>query len=117
MTGIYLITNTHNGKSYVGQSSDITRRWKQHTQSLPAEPPVSLIQCAFYKYGLRQQVSQPGEYQGFVFEILEECRREDLNERELHWIGKLEPQYNVALSPANPDIRPLKEKTKTRHIV
>lgn len=30
MTGIYKITNNLNGKSYIGQSIDIKRRWKQH---------------------------------------------------------------------------------------
>ncbi|WP_366140436.1 GIY-YIG nuclease family protein, partial [uncultured Fibrobacter sp.] len=32
--GIYKITNLVNGKSYIGQSINISSRWKQHTQSL-----------------------------------------------------------------------------------
>lgn len=30
MTGIYKITNTINGKIYVGQAVDIKRRWQEH---------------------------------------------------------------------------------------
>lgn len=77
--GIYKITNMVNGKSYIGQSINISNRWKQHTQSLDkiknidAENP---LRRAFCKYGLTQQVSQPGVYGNFKFEILLECDRE-----------------------------------------
>ena len=38
-TGIYKITNTLNGKCYVGQASDLGSRWKQHIKrGLGAEP-------------------------------------------------------------------------------
>lgn len=30
MIGIYKITNKKTGKSYIGQSNDITRRFKEH---------------------------------------------------------------------------------------
>ena len=33
MTGIYLITNLINNKVYVGQSTDIERRWSEHLRS------------------------------------------------------------------------------------
>lgn len=34
MTGIYCIENTANGKKYIGQASDIEKRWTQHKQKL-----------------------------------------------------------------------------------
>ena len=33
MTGIYLIRNKINGKVYIGQSTDIHRRWMEHLRS------------------------------------------------------------------------------------
>ena len=34
MIGIYKITNTKNEKSYIGQSTNIEERWKQHKQAI-----------------------------------------------------------------------------------
>ena len=34
MIGIYKITNTKNEKVYIGQSTNIEERWKQHKYSL-----------------------------------------------------------------------------------
>ena len=34
MQGIYKITNTENGQVYIGRSTDIENRWKQHQEAL-----------------------------------------------------------------------------------
>lgn len=34
LTGIYKITNLDNGKMYVGQATDIYRRWDEHKRAL-----------------------------------------------------------------------------------
>lgn len=78
--GIYRITNKTNGKSYVGQSTNIERRWSQHRNA----DLDSAIKRAFIKDGL----------ENFSFEILEECHKEDLNDRELYFIEKLNTCYS-----------------------
>lgn len=82
MTGIYLIKNLVNGKKYIGQSVDIQRRKKEH-KYICSESNQSLKR-AYNKYG----------YDNFSFEVLEECDKSLLDEREIFWIEKLKPEYN-----------------------
>ena len=81
MVGIYQIKNMVNGKTYVGQSNDISRRWDQHLSASEwerySEKP---LYKAFLKYGI----------ENFEFSILEECPLEQLNEKEIYWIKKLD---------------------------
>ena len=95
-----------NGKSYIGQSINISNRWKQHTQSLDKIKNLNEenpLRRAFCKYGLNQQVSQPGVYGNFKFEILLECDRECLTENEYAKIDELQPEYNRMMCPPSPD--------------
>ena len=86
MIGIYKITNLINGKSYIGQSVQIERRWKEHL--IPSAN--SLIAQSIKKYGK----------ENFNFEILEECQQKELNQKERYWIqyfNTIKPNgYNVA---------------------
>ena len=79
MIGIYKYTNLINGKVYIGQSDNINQRRKAHRNS-PFNPNSSTYNCVFYrairKYGL----------ENFKFEIIEECSKDKLNERERYWI-------------------------------
>lgn len=72
MIGIYKITNKVNGKIYIGQSVDIQRRWSAHKRCSKDYP----LYRDFKKYGL----------DNFTFEILLECSREELNEKEEFFI-------------------------------
>lgn len=76
-TGIYKITNIENGMSYVGQAADIADRWRQHIKrGLGAEPPTrNKLYPAMLAIGV----------ENFTFEIIEECSRAELNEREDFW--------------------------------
>lgn len=104
--GIYKITNLVNNKCYIGQSINISSRWKQHTQSLDKiENPdgENPLRRAFLKYGLTQQVSQPGVYGNFKFEVLLECDRDDLTKNEYAKIEELQPEYNRMMCPPSAD--------------
>lgn len=72
MIGIYKITNKINGKCYIGQSINIEQRLKNHKSSKVDKP----LYRAFKKYGI----------ENFTFEILEQCKREELNEKEIKYI-------------------------------
>jgi group I intron endonuclease len=91
VTGIYRISNRENGKCYIGQSVSIIKRWAHHRGALNAgSHPNYRLQNSWNKHGEGQ----------FVFEILEECPREDLNSIEQKWIEETksyDPQfgYNI----------------------
>jgi hypothetical protein len=75
--GIYKITNIENGMCYIGQSVNISERWKQHTKrALGCEP---ITQNKLYPV-----MSALGP-ENFTWQIIEECPREKLNEREKYW--------------------------------
>lgn len=98
--GIYQILNTVSNKSYIGQSRNIKRRWRQHTRGLEKDKEIALnigsypLRSAFLKYSLRQVVSNPGKVGVFDFKVIEECQEASLLERERFWIEKLRPEYN-----------------------
>lgn len=75
--GIYCITNVVNGKSYVGQSVDIYRRFGRHKN--PKRNNHHAIGLAIHKYGV----------ENFVFAVIELCNRDLLNDRESHWVAEL----------------------------
>ena len=76
--GIYKITNLKNQMCYIGQSVDIAERWKQHIKrGLGAEPTT--------KNKLYPAMKEFGP-ENFSFELLEDCERAQLNEKERYWI-------------------------------
>ena len=77
-TGIYKITNLKTNDCYIGQSLDIYKRWCQHCKcGLGIDTPVgNKLYKAMFQYGL----------QNFTFELLEECSKETLNEKEKFFI-------------------------------
>lgn len=72
MIGIYKITNKINGKCYIGQSINIKERFYGHKSS----ENNKYLKNAFKKYGI----------DNFVFEVIEECKMEELNEKEIYYI-------------------------------
>ena len=76
-TGIYKITNLDNGMCYIGQAANIADRWKQHIKrGIGAETPTrNKLYPAMLAIGV----------ENFTFEIVEDCDRSKLNEREDYW--------------------------------
>jgi group I intron endonuclease len=72
--GIYKITNPK-GRIYIGQSLDIENRWKQYNR-LSCKKQIKLYN-SLNKY----------KPENHVFEIIEECNLEKLNEREIYWVN------------------------------
>lgn len=85
MIGIYKITNKLNNKSYIGQSNDIQRRFSEHCyKNTNSGIPLDI---AINKYGK----------DNFIFEVVEECKIEELNKKETFWIkyyNTVEKGYN-----------------------
>lgn len=77
--GIYKITNKINNKSYIGQSKDIYRRWREHIKNFKDVQNNQVIYLAIRKYGL----------ENFDFSIVEECALESLDEREIFLYRKI----------------------------
>lgn len=79
MIGIYKIVNMLNGHTYIGQSVDIQRRWRNE-RSRAFQPNSSeynsLLAQAFRKYGV----------DNFQFTVIEQCEVQQLDEREQYWI-------------------------------
>ena len=76
--GIYKITNLISNQAYIGQSVDIASRFKQHIKcGLGIDTPAS---NKLYKSMIEDGVWN------FSFELLEECPKDKLNERESFWI-------------------------------
>ena len=84
-SGIYMFTNKITGDIYVGQSIDISNRFKHYFNISYLKSKDGLrITRAILKYG----------YSNFSITILEYCDISDLLEREQYYF-KLEPQYNI----------------------
>jgi group I intron endonuclease len=73
MIGIYKITNPK-GRVYIGQSIYIERRLKEYSNVNKGKGQVRLYN-SIVKYGFSQH----------IFEVIEECTIEQLNERERYW--------------------------------
>lgn len=86
MIGIYCITNIKNGMRYVGQSRNIEKRFGEHLRD-----DIKL------KTRLGEAIREYGP-KNFALTILEECKIEELDEKERKWIKELNTfpkEYNM----------------------
>jgi len=78
MIGIYKITNTSNGKIYIGQSIDLSHRKSCHEYDLKNNRHKNAhLQRAYNK-----------EPNSFTFEVVCYCKEEELNDLEIFYIKK-----------------------------
>lgn len=89
MIGIYKITNKINNLSYIGQSTQIEQRFREHKKSYN-----------WYREKNKKLYKDILEYgiNNFSFEILEECSIEKLNNKEQYYIkyyNTYPDQYNM----------------------
>lgn len=79
ISGVYGIINLINKKIYIGSAVDIVdNRWPLHKKQLEKNIHYSkYLQNAWNKYGK----------ENFSFEIIEECKKENLLEREQYWLN------------------------------
>jgi len=79
MVGIYKIVSP-TGRVYIGQSLDVEKRVKQYQQGHNCESQTKLYN-SLAKYSFSEH----------IFEVVEECKVEELNIRERYW----QDLYNV----------------------
>ena len=76
--GIYKITNIQTNQAYIGQSTDVYTRWCSHCKAgLGIDAPVgNKLYKAMQEYGL----------QNFTFELISQCPKQELDEKEKYFI-------------------------------
>lgn len=76
-SGIYKITNTKNGKCYIGQTTNLKTRWQHHRANLRSNKHSNrYLQFAFNKYGEKY----------FKYEIICRCEESELDNAERYYI-------------------------------
>lgn len=85
-SGIYMLTNKITKEIYIGQSINLSNRFKNYLNLSYIKSKDSFkISKALIKYG----------YSNFSLIILEYCNKSDLHAREQYYFDKLNPQYNI----------------------
>ena len=90
-SGIYAIKNCVNGKLYIGSTKNFEKRYKHHLYNLSNNIHCNnKLQRSYIKYGAFNFKFQ-------ILEIVEDTT--ELFNRELYWINKEKPFYNILLVP------------------
>jgi len=87
-SGVYRLINKINGKSYIGSSLSLSKRFNNYyyLNSLVSQVKGSIIiYRALLKYG----------HENFSLDILEYCESNMLRKREQYYINVLKPEYNI----------------------
>lgn len=85
-SGIYEIINLANGKSYVGSTVNLDKRYTEHFGALSKNKHTnSKLQNSYNKYGKNN----------FIFEVLLYCDKDELLEYEDYFIREFKPELNL----------------------
>jgi group I intron endonuclease len=107
-SGIYRLTNSITGATYVGSAVDLTRRLRDYFSIKFLQKEIlknkSLIYRALLKYG----------YSNFKLEILEYCDKTSTISREQYFIDSLNPEYNLCLKAGSSLGRITREDTRLK---
>lgn len=109
--GIYKITNLRTKKFYLGSSVNIDHRWRQHKCLLNKNKHHSAkLQASWNKYGAA----------AFVFEVLLECKPNDIIDVEQALLIELNPAYNISAIAGRVEMtsevkKKISEATKQRY--
>lgn len=90
MHKIYAIKNTINSKIYIGQTSNLSRRWSAHKCKARTGKDNYPLYNAIRKYGI----------ENFTLEILESCNKDIVNDREKYFIALFDAVnngYNISI--------------------
>lgn len=82
--GVYQIRNKINGHLYIGSSIDVKARWLEHQNK--NRKGNTHLKNAFNKYGV----------ENFSFDVLIECKPDELLAYEQKYIDNVKPNYNVS---------------------
>ena len=110
-SGVYAIRCRYNGRTYVGSSKNIKRRWLRHRGDLRGGIHHSPhLQRAWDKYG----------EQGFEFFVLSYCAVDELLEHEQFWLDSSTCFYNGSRTVGRVDHTPetrarIGEKVRAAH--
>jgi group I intron endonuclease len=102
MVGIYKITSP-SGKIYIGQSINILNRFNQY-KSLSQTKGQKKLHYSFKKYGIDKH----------IFDIIEQCSIDLLNERERYWqdyYDVLNNGLNCILTDTNDSVKVFSKET------
>lgn len=84
--GIYGIFDNSNDEClYIGQTLDINLRWKQHLKLLKSKKHPRKDFAEWYHSGNNSDLID--------FRVLEECKKDELNDFEIKWFNLLLPKY------------------------
>lgn len=84
-SGIYKITTLHNNEFYIGSAICYNKRISLHITNLKNNKHHSIhLQNIFNKYGINN----------LKFELIHNCDKENLIEKEQYYIDILKPKYN-----------------------
>lgn len=104
-SGIYMLTNKLTNDIYIGQSKNISNRFKNYFNiSYIKSKKGFIINRALIKYG----------YSNFSLTILEYCDKSNLLIREQYYFDKLNPQYNILKTAGSSQGFKHSDNTKTK---